>query len=94
MKQSVMRPFGVALRILGTVMGGYGLSSLWVALLASLLVGLGQSRAEAVVSASMGGFLIYLCLLVYGFSTVTVRTLWVVLAGVLAASYGLLLLAV
>ena len=47
----------LTLRIVGAVLGGYGLSALLVALLAVLLVHTGLPRSEAIVSAAMAGFL-------------------------------------
>lgn len=83
----------LTLRIVGGVLGGYGLSALLVALLAALLVQAGLSRSEAVVSAAMAGFLIYLVLLVWAFSVVRLRTLWAGLVAGAGAAYGLLLFA-
>ena len=81
------------LRIIGAVIGGYGLSSVLVALMAALLARTGIARSEAVVSASMAGFLIYLALLVWAFSNVKLRVLWAGLAAGSGAAYGLLVLA-
>ena len=75
------------LRLVGAVVGGYGLSSLLVALLAVLLVRIGIARSEAVVSASMAGFLIYLALLVWAFGAVRLRTLSVSLAAGSGAAF-------
>ena len=83
----------LVLRVLGAVVGGYGLSAMLVALLAALLARSGLTRSEAVVSASMAGFLIYLALLVWAFSNIKLRTLWAGLTAGAAAAYGLLLLA-
>ena len=77
----------------GAVLGGYCLSAALVALLAALLVRLGLPRSEAVVSASMAGFLIYLAVLLWAFSSVKPRMLWAGLAAGTGAAYGLLLLA-
>lgn len=82
----------LTLRIAGAVLGGYALSALLVALLAAVLVRFGMAKGEAVVSASMAGFLIYLALLVWAFSCVKLRTLWATLAASSTAAYGLLLL--
>ncbi len=81
------------LRIGVAVLGGYSLTALLVALLAALLVLAGIARSEAVVAASMLGFLLYLAVLVWAFSAVRLRTLWVGLAAGSGAAYGLLLLA-
>lgn len=83
----------VVLRIAGAVLGGYGLTAMLVALLAAVLVRTGLPGCEAIVSAAMAGFLMYLGVLVWAFSTVGLRTLWAALAGGTTAAYGLLLLA-
>lgn len=83
----------LTIRVMAAVLGGYGLTALLVALLAALLVLAGLQRSEAVVSASIAGFLIYLALLVWAFSAVRLRTLWTGLAAGSGAAYGLLLLA-
>lgn len=87
-----MQAAKLTLRIVGAVLGGYALSAALVALLAALLVHAGLARSEAVVSASMAGFLIYLLVLVWAFGTVRLRTLWAGLAAGTGAAYGLLLL--
>ena len=58
------------------VLGGYGLTALLVALLATILKQAGLPRSEAVA-----GFLIYLAVLVWAFSAVRLRTLWAGLGG-------------
>lgn len=78
---------------MGTVLGGYGLTALLVALLAAMLVRVGMARSEAVVSASIAGFLIYLAVLVWAFSRIRLRSLWAGLALGAGSAYGLLLLA-
>ena len=88
-----MQAAKLILRIAGAVLGGYALSALLVALLAAALVRLGMAKGEAVVSASIAGFLIYLVLLVWAFSCVRLRTLWATLVASSTAAYGLLLLA-
>lgn len=80
-------------RITGAVLGGYGLTALLVALLAALLVRVGMARSEAVISASIAGFLIYLAVLVWAFGPVRLRSLWAGLALGSGSAYGLLLLA-
>ena len=58
-----------AARVVTAVIGGYGAASGIVGLLAVELPRLtGLARSEAVVLASMLGFLIYLVLLLWGFS--------------------------
>ena len=78
---------------MAAVVGDYSLSSLLVALLATLLARTGVPRSEAVVCASMAGFLIYLALLVWAFGAVRLRTLSVSLAAGSGAAYGILFLA-
>lgn len=80
-------------RITGAVLGGYGLTALLIALFAALLVRAGMARSEAVVGASIAGFLIYLMLLVWALGAVRLRSLWTGLALGSGSAYGLLLLA-
>ena len=79
----------VALRVLGAVLGGYAFSAALVALLALILPLVGMPRSEAVVLASMLGFLIYLALLIWAFAE---RKLWRVWAGLGAGTAMALLL--
>lgn len=79
----------VLLRIIGAVLGGYAVSAAVVALLAVGLTRLSMARSEAVVSASLLGFVLYLLVLLWAFS---VRSLWRLWAGVVGGSalaYGL-----
>ena len=80
-------------RIVGGVLGGYGLTALLVALLATLLVLAGLPRSEAITSASLAGFFVYLAVLVCAFSSVRLGALWAGLIAGSGAAYGLLLLA-
>lgn len=81
----------MSLRVLGTVAGGYGVTALAVAAAGALLARLGMARAEAVVLAAMLGFLVYLVILLWGFSVARVGGLWAGLA-VAAAAFASLLL--
>jgi hypothetical protein len=82
-----VRPFNVGtaarvvLRITGAVLGGYAFSAAAVAWLAVSLAALGMVRSEAVVLASMGGYLIYLGAVLWSFGVHSVWRLWGVLAG-------------
>lgn len=80
----------MSLRILGAVAGGYGVTALAVAAAGALLARLGLARAEAVVLAAMLGFLVYLVILLWGFSVARVAKLWAGLAAAAAALAGLL----
>lgn len=70
----------VLLRVLGAVGGGYALSAALVALLSAALPLTGLARSEAVVLAAMGGFVMYLLLLLWAFSVRSLARLWAVLA--------------
>jgi hypothetical protein len=64
----------VTLRVLGAVLGGYAFSAAFVALLALALPRVtGLPRSEAVLLASMLGFLVYLVALIWAFAE---RRLW------------------
>lgn len=63
-----MRWWVVAVRLLIVIVGGYAAASALVAGSARLLPVLGLPRSEAVVLASILGFLLYLVVLVWGFS--------------------------
>jgi hypothetical protein len=82
--------FRVTQRTCAALLGGYALTALWVAVLACALVLLGMPRSEAVVSAAMLGFVLYLLVLLWAFSVRSLARLWVVLAGAGALGYGLL----
>lgn len=79
-----------ALRVVGAVAGGYAVTALAVAAAGALLARLGLARAEAVVLAAMLGFLVYLVILLWGFSVARVARLWAGLAAAAAALDGLL----
>lgn len=66
----------IALRVTGAVLGGYGLCAALVALLAVGLTALGLARSEAVVTASLVGFVLYLLVLLWAFSVRSLLRLW------------------
>ena len=78
--ESIAPASRVVLRVLGAVGGGYALSAALVALLSAALPLTGLARSEAVVSAAMLGFVIYLLLLLWAFSVRSLARLWAVLA--------------
>ena len=82
----------VLLRTAAAVLGGYFFSAALVALLAASLPLLGLPRSEAVVSAALPGYLLYLMVLLWSFSVHSLVRLGSVLAGGIALAYGLLLL--
>jgi hypothetical protein len=81
----------VAGRVVGAVFVGYGFCSAWVALLAVALPRIsGMARSEAVVLASMLGFLTYLGVLIWAFAARNVPRVWAVLAGGAVLAYALM----
>lgn len=84
------RTLRIVLRVLGAVVGGYALTALAVTALGAVMTQLGMARAEAVTLAAMLGFVIYLALLLWGFSVKSVVRLWLTFAGGAAALAGLL----
>lgn len=64
------------LRVLGAVGGGYALTALTVSVGAVALSRAGMARSEAVALAAMLGFVLYLVLLLWGFSVRRVGRLW------------------
>ena len=82
----------VFLRVTGAVLGSYGFSAALVALLAVGLTTLGMARSEAVVTASLVGFVLYLVVVLWAFSVRSLAQLWLVLAGGTALLFGLALL--
>lgn len=73
-------PFGLVLRLLGAVFGGYALTVLTVVAAGAVMARLGMARSEAAVLAAMLGFVVYLALLLWAFSIRSVARLWLVLA--------------
>ena len=67
------------LRVTAAVLGGYALNAAVVALMVGLLATAGLARAEAVVLASMLGFVFYLGALLWAFSVRSLASLWAVL---------------
>ena len=69
------------LRILGAVAGTYALSAALVSVGALALVRAGMPRSEAVALCALLGFIVYLVLLLWGFSVRRVGRLWCALGG-------------
>jgi len=83
------RPWLVVSRVLGAVLGGYAFSAAWVALLSVALPRVGMARSEAVILASMVGFLIYLGVLLWAFAQQSLVRVWAVLAGGAGLAFAL-----
>ncbi len=79
------------LRVIGAVLGGYGFSAALVALVAVGLTALGLARSEAVVAASLLGFVLYLVVLLWAFSVRSLARLWLCMGCGTALAYGLML---
>lgn len=79
------------LRVTGAVLGGYAVSAALVALITVALAALGMARSEAVVGASLLGFVLYLLVLLWAFSVRSLARLWAGLVGGTALAYGLAL---
>lgn len=79
----------IVLRLIAALPGAYAFSASLVALLATALPLLGPARSEAVVSAAMLGFVLYLLLLLWVFSVRSLMQLWAVLAGGTTLAFGL-----
>lgn len=71
----------LAMRIVGAIAGGYALTALAVAAVSAALARAGMARSEAVALCAMLGFVVYLVLLLWGFSVRRVSRLWLGLAG-------------
>ena len=69
------------LRVLGAVGGGYTVTALAVTTAGAVLARLGMARSDAVVTAAMLGFIVYLLLLLWGFAVRSPARLWLSLAG-------------
>ena len=90
MPSSRAQAAGIAARVVLALGGGYALTAAGVLLLAVALAALGMARSEAVVLASMLGFLIYLGVLLWAFAEPRLpRVVAVLLGG--TALYGALL---
>ena len=84
-----MNGLAVFSRVLAAVAGGYACTAGLVALVAVALPAVfGMARGEAVVLASMGGFVAYLIVLVWVFSTPRLVRVWAVLLGGGALVWG------
>ena len=79
-------------RVAGALLGGYAFSAALVALLTVALARAGLPRSEAVVSASLLGFGVYLLVLLWAFSVPSLLRLWAWLACTTALTGGLLAL--
>ena len=77
------------LRVLGAVGGGYALTALTVAVGAVALSRAGMVRSEAVALGAMFGFVLYLALLLWGFSVRNVGRLWLAFGGAAAIMWAL-----
>ncbi len=82
----------VALRIAAAVGGGYAWTASCVGLLAALLPLTGMARSEAVVLSAMLGYVIYLLVLLWAFSTRSLARLGAVLVCGTALACGLVVL--
>ncbi len=69
----------ITCRVLVAVFGGYAFSAALVALLALILPQVGMPKSEAVVLASMLGFLIYLVVLIWAFAEQRLWKVWLCL---------------
>lgn len=69
------------LRVVGAVGGGYVVTALAVTTAGAVLARLGMARSDAVVTAAMLGFIVYLLLLLWGFAVRSPARLWLALTG-------------
>jgi hypothetical protein len=69
----------IALRIVAAVPAGYALSALGVSALGAALTAAGLARADAVIVASMLGFVFYLLWLLWAFAVRSLSRLYAVL---------------
>ncbi len=83
------RRLGVALHVVGAVGGGYAWSVALVLALGSSLAAAGMPRSEAVVLASMLGFVAYMLIALWAFSTRSTLRMLLILAGSGAVLFGL-----
>ncbi len=91
LRRAAARPWvRVVLRLIAALPGAYALTAALVALLAAALPLLGLARSEAVVSAAMLGFVLYLLVLLWAFSVRSLVRLWAVLTGGTALALVLL----
>lgn len=73
-------PWRTTQRVALAVVGGYGLTVAVTMLLARLLSGL-MERVDAVVTAALLAFLVYLAVLLWAFAEPRLARLWAVLGG-------------
>ena len=73
--------FSTTLRVIGAVAGGYIVTAVAVTTAGAVLARLGMARSDAVVTAAMLGFIVYLLLLLWGFAVRSPARLWLSLAG-------------
>ena len=91
LRRAAARPWvRILLRLIAALPGAYAFTAALVAVLAAALPLLGLARSEAVVSAAMLGFVLYLLVLLWTFSVRSLVRLWAVLAGGTALACGLL----
>lgn len=70
-------------RVVAVVVGGYAATMGLVALASVLLaLGLGWQRSEAIVLATLVGFLVYTAVIIWGFAEARLLRLWAVLGGI------------
>ncbi|MEY4544228.1 MAG: hypothetical protein RL685_423 [Pseudomonadota bacterium] len=82
--------WSIVSRSVAAVLGGYAFSAACVALFAVGLPLSGMARSEAVLLASMLGFLLYLGAILWAFSERRLDRVWLVLAGGAVVAYGLM----
>jgi hypothetical protein len=78
----------VFLRLVAALGGGYGVASLAVSVAVALLVRCGLAGAEAVVTAAMSGFVLYLAILLWGLGCESVARLYCGLGAAAAVLCG------
>lgn len=85
--------FPLASRVIAVVVGGYAATVGLVALFAVLFtLVLGMARSEALVLASMVGFLGYAAIVIWGFAERRSLRLWVILGGGAVLSHAVAIL--
>lgn len=68
-------------RIAAAVIGGYAFAWGFAALGSMLLARFGMARTEAIVTATMLGFVVYLAAILWAFAARRLGIVWLVLAG-------------
>ncbi|MDB5425370.1 MAG: hypothetical protein JWQ29_2786 [Phenylobacterium sp.] len=80
--------FAIVSRFAATLLAGYAATVGMVALGAVLLaLGLGMTRAQALVATTMIGFLGYAAIILWGFAEPRLGRIWAILAGVAVLSH-------